>query len=381
MTGDMEEQNNEIILTDDELRELRDVRAAMLKQRHGQVDVDAAWRAFCKEMSSKKQNHESQQLSLGKNSQRVSNTARWLYMFYGTIIGVAASLLCFIISRSKLLPTTIDDNGMLVSEFVEQKENDVEMITSINGESSRIDVHHSTYHVKGTDDGLLDFRKKNLSDAVEERIITTPRGKIQTIILADGSKVLLNNESSLRFPTRFTGDTRSVYVEGEAYFTVAKDTAHPFIVHSRNISTTALGTCFNVEAYKGKTIRITLVDGSVKVASGSRHEIILKPGEEVNVLNDKLLITDADTKTYRQWEEGYFYYDNVPLIDVLTELGRWYNVNIELQNRRLMSYRLHFVADRNTSIDEALERLNEFQYLHAERQGDKIIVCENKMKH
>ena len=135
MTGDMEEQNNEIILTDDELRELRDVRAAMLKQRHGQVDVDAAWRAFCKEMSSKKQNHESQQLSLGKNSQRVSNTARWLYMFYGTIIGVAASLLCFIISRSKLLPTTIDDNGMLVSEFVEQKENDVEMITSINGES------------------------------------------------------------------------------------------------------------------------------------------------------------------------------------------------------------------------------------------------------
>ncbi len=377
----MEELKDDIIITEDDLRDLRDVRAALLKERHGQVDVDAAWEAFEQQMGSEQKERISHSITIDDTEQSVTKTAHIRYLVLGTILGVAASLLCFVLLRPILLPQTEDNNSLLVSEFIEQEDNQVEMITSLNGESSKVNVQSTAYHVKDAGEEILDFSKQVDDDGpVEERVITTPRGKVQTIILTDGTRVLLNNESRLQFPTRFTGDTRTVLVEGEAYFTVAKDASHPFIVRSRDISTTALGTKFNVKAYKDKAIHITLVDGSVRVTDGNNQEVILKPGEDVSTVNDKLVIADADTKTYKQWEEGYFYYDNVPLIDVLIELGRWYNVNIELQNRKLMSYRLHFIADRNASIDDALERLNEFRYLHAERKGDKIIVSEKNIQ-
>ena len=354
----MEEQNDEIKLTDEDMHMLRDVRAALLKQRHGQVNVDAAWEQFI---------HDE------KSQVRSEKPARLRYIGLGVLMGVAASLLLFVV-LCPMMNNKGEDETLLVSEFIDQKGSQVEMISTRDGQQVKEKVTSAVSALQQSETGVLDFRNQAASGVVEERIITTPRGKVQTIILADGTKVLLNNESRLRFPTRFTGNTRTVYVEGEAYFTVAKDAAHPFIVHSRDISTTALGTRFNVKAYKNKALCITLVDGSVRVTDDNHREIILKPGEEVSTVNDKLIIADADTRTYKQWEEGYFYYDNVPLIDILVELGRWYNVNIELKNRRLMNYRLHFIAARNTTIDDALERLNEFNYLHAERKGDKIIV-------
>ena len=386
----MEEMYEDIILTDDDLRELRDVRAAMLKEKHGQVDVDAAWEAFMKDNKAlvKELQPKVGQPAEEESELAPSRTTRFRDIALGTLIGIAASLLCFLFLRPMLMPEKqADDNVLLVSEFIDQHENEIAMTTAEITSDMNDDIPAGqTVPAKSgkqeyiSQDQVLDFTK--IADNVtslEERIITTPRGKVQKIILADGTKVLLNNESRLRFPTRFTGDTRTVWVDGEAYFAVAKDTDYPFIVKSRDISTTALGTKFNVKAYKDKTIHITLVDGSVKVDDG-QQEVILKPGEDVTLVNDKLVISDADTKTYKQWEEGYFYYDNVPLVDVLVELGRWYNVNIELQNRRLMSYRLHFIADRNASIDDAIERLNEFRYLHAERVGDKIIVSEKNIQ-
>lgn len=368
----MEELNDDIILTDEDLNDLKDVRAALLKERFGKVDVDAAWEAFAKESGTKPETVvEAAEVKSGKSPAR--------YISIGVLMGIAASVLFFFLIRPKT-PDAVPDNSLLVMEAIEQDAH-TEMAVAAEG-APKQEMTPSTKHktVNIATDEVLDFTKPSVAQGEEERIVTTPRGKVQTIILADGTKVLLNNESRLRFPTRFSGDSRTVWLEGEAYFAVAKDKSHPFIVKSRDLSTTALGTKFNVKAYKDKSIHITLVAGSVRVTDGNRQEVILKPGEDVCTVNDKLVITDADTKTYKQWEDGYFYYDNVPLVDVLVELGRWYNVNIELQNRRLMSYRLHFIADRNAGIDDAIERLNEFRYLHAERQGDKIIVSEKNIQ-
>lgn len=376
----MQEGSEDIILNEEDLQQLCDVKAALLKEKFGSVDVDAAWEVFSKESPK-----TSPAVDIPEEpvpSQKRYAPAK--YISIGVLMGIAASVLCFFLLRPKMAEP-LPDGSLLVMEAIDQHPQ-IEMTTSAlptDNDVSISDIIASdkAQTVKVPSEKVLDFTKMAQSDiANEERVISTPRGKVQTIILADGTKVLLNNESKLRFPTRFTGESRTVWLEGEAYFAVAKDASHPFIVKSRDLSTTALGTKFNVKAYNDKAIHITLVDGSVKVTDGNQQEVILKPGEDVCTVNDKLVITDADTKTYRQWEDGYFYYDNVPLIDVLVELGRWYNINIELQNRRLMSYRLHFIADRNASIDDALERLNEFRYLNVERKGDKIIVSEKNIQ-
>ena len=89
-------------------------------------------------------------------------------------------------------------------------------------------------------------------------------------------------------------------------------------------------------------------------------------------------MTTVDTEGYIQWKDGYFYFDNVPLIDVVRDLGRWYNVNIEIRNNSLMSYRLHFIASRKASIKEFVDNLNEFNYLHVVHKDNKLIIDRKK---
>ena len=119
----------------------------------------------------------------------------------------------------------------------------------------------------------------------------------------------------------------------------------------------------------------------MSVRSFKNKEVVLKPGEDValgsgNVFN----ITCVDTEYYMQWKEGFFYFDNLPLIDILKEIGRWYNVDIEICDNSLISYRLHFVADRNASIEQVVNNLNAFNYIDAELKGNKITLCKKKQE-
>ena len=95
---------------------------------------------------------------------------------------------------------------------------------------------------------------------------------------------------------------------------------------------------------------MTLISGSVAVNSEGK-EVMLKPGQNAELnSNHEFEVTTVDTECYTQWKDGYFYFDNVPLIEVVRDLGRWYNINIEIRDNSLMSYRLHFVASRKASV-------------------------------
>ena len=181
-------------------------------------------------------------------------------------------------------------------------------------------------------------------------------------MLSDGTVVLLNADSKITFPTRFTGNKRTVKLVGEAYFKVSKNKHRPFIVETGNLYTKVLGTEFNLKAYPHSDVNVTLIKGSVAVNA---------EGKDIEV-------TTVDTEGYIQWKDGYFYFDNVPLIDVVRDLGRWYNVNIEIRNNSLMSYRLHFIASRKASIKEFVDNLNEFNYLHVVHKDNKLIIDRKK---
>lgn len=339
--------------------ETLDIRAALRKGSAAMPDVDKEWARF-------KASH---------SAAAPHKLSRAACLWGGVAIGIAATVLFTVF----LLPhfKTAEAEPLVVFTAEEQPSY-VEMtstpiaLSSANGKGT---VHNAQPKTEKVGQDIIDMRLAAASDTATERIVHTPRGKDMKIVLSDGSEVLLNADSKLRFPTRFNSRQRTVVLEGEAYFTVAKNEKCPFIVRSGNLTTTALGTEFNVQAYGNKPACVTLITGSVAVNDASEgQKVVLQPGQDASLVDGKLIVADANPRTFTYWKEGFFYFDNVPLVDILMELGRWYNVTIELQSRELMSYRLHFAADRSRGIDEAIERLNKFSYLHATLNGEKVVV-------
>ena len=203
--------------------------------------------------------------------------------------------------------------------------------------------------------------------------ISTPRGKDYHLTLADGTQVWLNAESHLEFPDRFTGDKREVRLQGEAYFEVKKDAKHPFIVYSDYLTTRVLGTAFNVRARSARDASVTLVTGRVLVKTQDADQV-LTPGQQASLAGSQLAVKTVDTYPYTQWKEGFFYFDNQSLFNIMQELARWYGVNVSFDDTSKMHVRLHFVVERNKSLGEAIANLNALGIVHARIEGGVIVI-------
>ncbi len=216
----------------------------------------------------------------------------------------------------------------------------------------------------------------NFTDEIKYNTITTPRGKTFTVTLSDGTEVMLNAESSLRYPTSFHGDKRIVELKGEAFFTVAKDKTHPFVVHTTQANTVVTGTKFNFRAYKGAASHVTLVEGHVSVNPlCSKQSVKLEPGEDIVLYgNGQLQVEQIDVERYIAWTEGFFYFEETPLSEIMSELGRWYNVNIYFSDEKIMNYHFNFWVNRNQSLRKALDMLNQLQKVDAVFSNNTIYI-------
>lgn len=162
-------------------------------------------------------------------------------------------------------------------------------------------------------------------------------GVKKTITLADGSVVKLHSGSSLSYPKSF-GDTREISLKGEAFFEVAKDSLRPFIVHTGQVSTQALGTSFNINSEgKDSTISIALATGVVKIDkhqnASAQQMAVLHPGQQLVYKKQEQTFNVAafDQEKVLGWKEGLLYFKNASLEEVVEELERWYGVQIEVQ--------------------------------------------------
>lgn len=215
---------------------------------------------------------------------------------------------------------------------------------------------------------------KNSATTITTQTLQTPRGKDFKIVLSDGTEVWLNAESTLIYPSRFTGDTRVVELDGEAYFKVAKDAEHPFVVKTQKLETQVLGTGFNVHAYQSGSPHVTLVEGKVSIKSRYYH-IMLKPGENALLEEDgSIRVQEVDTRCHTAWTEGYFYFDNAPLKDIMQELGRWYNLTIEINNPEAVNYHFNFWANRNDNIGHVIGLLNELGKVKASLRENTLTI-------
>lgn len=166
-----------------------------------------------------------------------------------------------------------------------------------------------------------------------QRIVkTNPSGQKSTHFLPDGSKVYLNAESSISYVRGFEGAKRTIELKGEAYFEVTKNPEKPFVVKSKGLSTTAIGTAFNVRAYANeKKLGVALTEGKVKVTSGSlEKEFFLAPGEQLYYSSDSKKISKSkfDSDEIVGWKNGLIKFHDANYDEVKSRLERWFGVHI-----------------------------------------------------
>lgn len=165
---------------------------------------------------------------------------------------------------------------------------------------------------------------------IQYHTLSTPRGGQFKLTLPDGTKVWLNSASSLRYPTAFTGSSRTVELQGQGYFEVAQNAAQPFKVTVNSMEVQVLGTSFDIMAYNDEaTVNTTLVNGAVQVKEGSRLQL-LHPGQQamLNPATHALSVQAADVQKVIAWKNGLFVFNNMTLAAILREIARWYDVEI-----------------------------------------------------
>lgn len=182
--------------------------------------------------------------------------------------------------------------------------------------------------------GPLRIDREETPLAFEEHF--APPGVKSNLTLQDGSKVILNSGSTLKYIKNFEPGQRELELYGEAYFEVAKDTFRPFIVKTGKVSTTALGTSFNIKAFEKENLDIALLSGavSINIQTDSLQEVYLKPGEGLTVHPENQEISKGpfDRDKILAWTRKTILLDKAPIPEVRRILENWYGVHIHYQN-------------------------------------------------
>ncbi len=183
------------------------------------------------------------------------------------------------------------------------------------------------------------FEKPEQVIVMNEKV--TKAGQKSVLTLFDGTKIFLNANSKLRYPTHFGETSREVYLDGEAYFEVVHKDKKPFIVHSLDFSVLVLGTKFNVQAFPDeKDVKISLVDGKVKVSGESISEnnkaIYLEPQQQLvySKISKQSTIQKFETIKEIGWKDNTYIFDNEPLVNVLRKLERTFAVDFKLADKK-----------------------------------------------
>ncbi|MGO3267449.1 MAG: FecR family protein [Sphingobacteriaceae bacterium] len=202
--------------------------------------------------------------------------------------------------------------------------------------------------------------------------ISTPVAATYAVQLEDGTRVWLNAESSLRYPSRFDKKERRVHLIGEAYFEVKTDRNRPFIIEAAQTTIEVLGTTFNVNAYQ-KEVLTTLIEGSVKIHSLGMNNI-LRPGEQAWCHSNRLDVSPSDLNKNLAWHRGEFYFDGSNLTEVCQQISRWYDVDFEGIDHTAVHSSFKGSIDRNQSLSKVLKILSVATGMQFDIQGRKIIA-------
>jgi transmembrane sensor len=210
--------------------------------------------------------------------------------------------------------------------------------------------------------------------------LITPLGGEYSVVLSDGTEVMLNAGSGLKYPVVFAGHTREVILEGEAFFKVAKSHNVPFIVKTNKVNTIVYGTVFDVSAYNDDAfVQTTLVEGSVGISvNGNQPEqdVKLAPGQQFNYHKDTRAseTKEVNASQFVAWTNRMFVFENEPIENILKTMSRWYNFSYEFENESLKIQRFTISIGRYDHVSKILDLIAASSNLKFAAKENTIIV-------
>lgn len=215
------------------------------------------------------------------------------------------------------------------------------------------------------------------SEAEVYHILSVPRGGEYRLFLADGTIVHLNAGSELRYPVVFPAAERRVFLQGEAWFEVAKDAERPFYVGTEEVNIRVYGTRFNVNTHPVRSTETVLVSGEIGIAkAGSAEERRMHPGQLASYDRNSgtISLEEVDVRKYIAWKEGEFCFNDDTLEEILEELGRWYDVTIFFRSPAKKDIQFSGHLKRYEDIRKILDVMAESTGIVFEVNGRTVIV-------
>ncbi|MCY1633439.1 FecR family protein [Marinifilum sp. D737] len=297
------------------------------------------------------------------------------------VLPYAASILLMVGLFSVMMYLGHEDSGISQEEqwltAMEPGSNKAELVLA-DGKVLDLDANRKKNSIKekdgtvinNTGTGLVYDASNKANELISYNSLVVPRGGEFQLELEDGTKVWVNSDTRLRYPTKFPKDERVVLLEGEAYFEVSKDKNRPFIVKTQGVDVRVLGTQFNVSSYvDDESIQTTLVEGSVAVVDrkNPKTNLLLDPGYQAVFSKNARDIENKKVKVelYTSWKDGKFVFEQSSLYDIMNKVSRWYDVKVFYQNNEAGDINFTGTLKRYESLDRLLgmiEKTNEVKF-------------------
>lgn len=314
---------------------------------------------------------------VNKNSSKNKHIRRYIYYTSAACILLMFALTCFLPESSKQnlssihLITQIKPGETKANLFLSDGH-----VIEANTENLQY-KSNSGFHVE-YNDGLFSYKLEKPGMSLFYNDLVVPRGGEMKILLSDGSKIWLNSGSRLKHPVAFTGDERTVYLEGEAFFEIAENKECPFIVKTKFGTIRVLGTKFGINAYDNGEPSATLVEGKISFETPTQSSpVILYPGEQIRLTESGQLIKrKVETEEYVGWKDGVYVFKNKKLREIMETLECWYDVSVTFTDKTIEDLSFTGKMDRYENINvfmEALERTRDVSY---QINGNKIILSK-----
>lgn len=228
--------------------------------------------------------------------------------------------------------------------------------------------------------GLTYLKEASTEVAPVYNVLRVPRGNEYYLELSDGTEVWMNSDSELRFSVNFMGNERKVFLKGEAYFKVTRDSLRPFRVMADEMMVEVLGTSFNVNAYRdeGKLIA-TLVEGVVRVKDTiSGFERLLQPNQQAELQDGNGVVREVQVDEVVAWKEGRFLFREMSLENIAKQLERWFDIEFIFLDDTLRKHEFTGIVKRYDRVEDICALIEETTYVKFEIHGNKVMVTSRK---
>ena len=320
----------------------------------------------------------STKLSLNTERKRLLYQKRWFKYVISSVAVIALSIIAlnYFTFKGNPVPEKVEKNifdpGSKKAYLLSMKGEKIDL-----SESFEVKKEDGTI-ISNKSEGVISFEKTTpVKKIIEQQIIYVPKSGEYELVLADGSRVFLNSESQLTFPSYFEGDTRRVELTGEAYFEVKKD-GKPFIIQTPDLTIEVLGTSFNVNAYQTNPyVNATLVEGSIRIHLPEKQEsFLLQPDHNFRLdkSSEEISVQQVNTDIYTAWVRGEFVFRNQPLTEIFAQLERWYDFKIIYEKPDIAKMRFTGSAEKVRPLDYLLNQIQAVTDIQYKSEGDKIIL-------